>query len=762
METKSLRFESADGTEYVFRSSEKIVESTPSGLAHTPVVGIFQDEISAQHPAAAEIAAKILDASGVLHPTARLMVMANDPALGTFHAVFADRLGMFEAYPNVPKNAAGFGGATKIIDSEELLRLLNADAAQHVDARMYLAARLTDFLMNDNDRHPGNWKWARLGSGSKTQWEPIARDRDHAFISYDGVLLQFAVLAKASLVSFGAAPDVAGLTQTSAFDARLLAGLEKPVWDSVARALQGRITDAVIHAAAFAMPIEYQASAPELEAVLKERRAALPNAANEYYRRLAARVEIHGTDSTDRAVITRVADAVVDVRLESRGKAFFSRRFDARETSEILVYLHGGDDTAVVSGRVQRSIPVRVIGGNGNNTLVDTSTVADNEQATRFYDSGAVAGVSYGPDTLFERRPWEKTNGHMTPPGRDFGGSYAPVVGIGSDRSMGVTPHIGVIRYDYGFTQRPYASMVKLEAEYANKTRGMRVGISGDKRLESSPLHFTGVARMSDLEVVNFHGFGNATPDSGLTSGYFAVQQRQWLANAAIGLALGPRIDISLGPVLQQSVTDSAPNTYLSASRPYGVGTFRQAGMQLGARYEWRDAPSDEVPSDQRILVELKGRYVPAALDVRSPFEEAAVAIGSSLSLPFASILVVHMGGKKLYGDFPFSEAASIGSNGTVRSMDTQRYAGDASLYGTSELRIPVAQLKLLVPLRVGIVGVAEAGRVYDHGTSPGGWHPRTGEGIWFGHRDVSPVLTFLRTTEPGQSGVQVRLGLGF
>src|ERR1043166_3140363 len=137
-------------------------------------------------------------------------------------------------------------------------------------------------------------------------------------------------------------------------------------------------------------------------------------------------------------------------------------------------------------------------------------------------------------------------------------------------------------------------------------------------------------------------------------------------------------------------------------------------------------------------------------------------ANGSSLSLPFASILVVHMGGKKLYGDFPFSEAASIGSNGTVRSMDTQRYAGDASLYGTSELRIPVAQLKLLVPLRVGIVGVAEAGRVYDHGTSPGGWHPRTGEGIWFGHRDVSPVLTFLRTTEPGQSGVQVRLGLGF
>src|SRR5207247_953796 len=148
-------------------------------------------------------------------------------------------------------------------------------------------------------------------------------------------------------------------------------------------------------------------------------------------------------------------------------------------------------------------------------------------------------------------------------------------------------------------------------------------------------------------------------------------------------------------------------------------------GVQLGMRYEWREAAGEEVPSDQRILIDVKGLYSPAAMDVRSPFAVATVAVGTALSLPFGSILVVRTGGKKLYGEFPFYEAATIGSNGTMRSMDTQRYAGDASLYGTSELRIPVARLNLLVPLRVGIVGVAEAGRVYDHGSSPGGWHPR-------------------------------------
>ena len=78
-------------------------------------------------------------------------------------------------------------------------------------------------------------------------------------------------------------------------------------------------------------------------------------------------------------------------------------------------------------------------------------------------------------------------------------------------------------------------------------------------------------------------------------------------------------------------------------------------------------------------------------------------------------------------------EAATIGGEGTTRYMDTQRYAGDASLYATSELRIPLAQFKLVVPLRAGIIGLAEAGRVYVDGSSPGGWHSRTGEGMWFG-----------------------------
>jgi hypothetical protein len=269
---------------------------------------------------------------------------------------------------------------------------------------------------------------------------------------------------------------------------------------------------------------------------------------------------------------------------------------------------------------------------------------------------------------------------------------------------------------------------------------------------------------MSDLEVVNFRGFGNATTDSASASTYFEVHQRQWMIHPAIALALGSRADVSLGPVIQHSTTDNARISYLSATRPYGFGTFDQVGMQFGARYEWRDVRSDEEHTHHRVVATLQGRYFPPVMDVRSGFEDMAITIGTSFTVPIPThpLVVVRAGGRKLYGDFPFYEAATLGGPGSMRYMDTQRYAGDASLYGTSEIRLPLAHFQLVIPVRMGVVGLAEAGRVYTNTASPGGWHSRTGEGIWFGRGNASPVLTFIRTTEPGHTRLRIALGLNF
>ena len=833
MQTKNLRFETSTGEEYVFRLLDKKATGTPPELRATPLNWFFQDGVSASHPAASELSAPILVATGVLHPTAVLMWMPDDPALGEFRGDFANKLGMIEEYPSVPKTPSevaekeaangagekaakeekhekkereaagklakdtseakpdsarvdnekpdsakkdpekpkakdanelvGFGGATKIVDSPELLKLLNTEAKERVDVRAFLMARLSDFLINDNDRHAGQWKWARLASGPKNEWEPIARDRDHAFVTYDGFENRFGRFARSSLVRFDGRVNVVGLTSPNDLDERLLSGVEKPVWDSVARELKARVTDSVIAAAARAMPREYQATAPHIIEVLKQRREAIPAAADEYYRMLAARVQVHGTDSADLATIHREQDGSVNVRLESGGRSYFSRTFHPEETREILVYLHDGNDTAVVTGTAAKSILVRVIGGNGNNSFADSSVVGGSRRPTRFYDAGPTRGVEYGLDTLFERLPWEHRNGLLAEPVPNFGGALRPVAGLSDDRSIGLTPRLGIARYSYGFMDRPYASMLKLDAEYAPFWRGGRASFTADRRFESSPLHTMLFGRVSDMQFVNYHGLGNATSDSTLPDTYFQTHDRQWLVNPSIGLALGSWTDINVGPVLQYVTTDTLRGPFLAKDRPYGFGNFGEAGVLLDARYDRHvDRTNPTVPTS-RVLMEAIGAYYPAAMDVRSAYGSASLALGSSLVLPLPMhpILNARAGGKKLWGDFPYFDAATIGGLRTTRFLDTQRFAGDASLYGTSELLVPLARFTLMIPAQAGIVGVADAGRVYVDGQSPGGWHSTTGEGIWVGRVYGSQTLTLLRTTEPGHQ-FQLRLGLNF
>ena len=84
-QTRSLRFAGADGREYQFRSVDKDPSPLlPEELRHTVAQRVFQDQISAGHPAAPLVVSPLLDAAGVLHSSPRLVLLPDDPALGEF------------------------------------------------------------------------------------------------------------------------------------------------------------------------------------------------------------------------------------------------------------------------------------------------------------------------------------------------------------------------------------------------------------------------------------------------------------------------------------------------------------------------------------------------------------------------------------------------------------------------------------------------------------------------------------------------------
>jgi hypothetical protein len=66
-------------------------------------------------------------------------------------------------------------------------------------------------------------------------------------------------------------------------------------------------------------------------------------------------------------------------------------------------------------------------------------------------------------------------------------------------------------------------------------------------------------------------------------------------------------------------------------------------------------------------------------------------------------MLALRVGGKQVFGDYPYHEAAYIGGANTLRGFPKQRFAGDASAFGSAELRIPVTRVYILVPGQLGV-----------------------------------------------------------
>jgi hypothetical protein len=786
-QTLNLRFEGRDGREYVFRPVRKGV-SLPDLYRRTIIWDMIADARSSLHPVSPLPGTPIMEAAGVLHPLPRLFVMPNDPLLGEFRETFAGQLGTMEERPEDPKSGRGFGGAVKILNSEDFLERLNESPLDRADARAVLTARLVDMLLNDNDRHPDQWAWARFSNAPDAPWIPITRDRDKVLHSEEGLVLRLAGMVKPSIMPFDStyASVRPLISQALELDRRLLGGLEWPVWDSVARSLVRQISDPVIESAVRRMPREYSFSFPEIAGKLRARRDSIPVLAREYYAEIAKFADIHGTDADEWASVRRFSDGSVDVGLQAGNRApYFRRRYDPRETTEIRIYLHGGNDVGIVRGETGDGITVRIIGGDGTNRLVDSTEALGGRNRSFLYESGTVRGTRYDGDELdtreiddsqlrFNRLPWALAYGDLAPPQPDRGGALRPYGSIGSGHGLGVVPRLGVARYKYGFRMVPYKSMTFADVAYATAVQGFEVNVGYDRRFESSALHMPVWAGMSQLEVVEFGGFGNDLPEP--VGDFFDVRQTQWGFRPAIGFSPNSRSDISLGPIVRYTGTDSAANRFISQLSPYGFDSFGQAGLQLQLHFDTRGSPELFDVGGRNVLVGLgegdqapmlwgkldfTGSAYPGMMDVITPYQKIAGVATAYFTAPVFTrpVLALRGGGEKLYGEFPYFDAAFIGGSRSLRTEHRQRFAGDASLFGSAELRVPIARFPLLLPWNVGALGFVDVARVYVDGESPGGWHQGTGAGVWIAVIRPDIGLTIVRTNNPDR---RILTSIGF
>ena len=390
-QTKSLRFVGRDGKHYKFRSVDKNPRAIlPIELQQTIAGDIAQDHISTSHPAGAMVVDALSKAVDVPRLGSTIVYLPDDERLGEHQESFGGLLGIYEVYPEVVQDTnygLDFLKAEKIQNTLKMYEGMEEDSEDRPDPFAFLTARFLDILVGDWDRHVKQWKWARFEKEGKNIWYPIPMDRDQAFVKLDGLFPSFAEMSISQFVHFSdASPDIYKLTFSGQYlDRRLLAGVEKRAWDSVASVFTSKLTDEVIERAVQQLPSEYYSrDGKRLEHDLKSRRNTFKLASDAFYALLSDYVDVHLSEKQEYAEIRRLDNHHVELTAWKRERStglpkldhpVFHRVFDGNETKEIRLYMHGGDDKVVVSGRVGSSILVRVIGGKGDDEMIDDSFV---------------------------------------------------------------------------------------------------------------------------------------------------------------------------------------------------------------------------------------------------------------------------------------------------------------------------------------------------------------------------------------------------
>lgn len=760
-ETKGLAFKGADGRDYTFRGVDKDpTEVLPEELRDTVARSIVQDQIASSHPAGAVIVPPLLEAAGVLHVTPEMVVMPDDPALGEFRPVFRNLVGTIELYPRpVGAGNPGFADAKEVINGDEMWKRMQASAADRTDGRAFLRARLMDVLIGDWDRHRGQWRWARLPSSPF--WQPIPEDRDQAFVRFEGLFLSLFRKGQPRLVVFGPSyPPIAGLTFNGwEVDRRLLSELDRRAWDEIATDVQARLTDPVLAAAVARLPSEYRAKdGARLLAALRSRRDSMKVEAGRYYRHLAAKVDVYMTDRAERIELTGLGGGALDVKVSDAagGEPYFHRTLLPAETEEVRLYLSGGDDRVVARGE-RSPITVRVIGGTGCDAVEAARglaiRVSDADACTTV--TGGPAAVdrhAYVPPPANPRAPW-------IPP-RDWGSLTTSTPWLRYSPDLGLFVGAAATRVSYGFRKDPYASRQRLRAGYATEAQAVRVDYQGDFRLENSRTRASLLARASGIEILRYYGPGNETARLPSDDDH-KVKQQQYLLAPALTFDLGRGTDLSVGPVVQYTTTSLPPGRLITAVRPYGTEDFGQVGGRASFLLDRRDRVGYPTRGG---LLRAEARGFPGVWGIRSTFGEvhgeAATYLTSGLA-PHPT-LALRAGGKRVWGEYPFEEAAFIGGHETVRGFRSDRFSGDGSLYGNAEVRLGLGRFLLLLPGEVGIFALADAGRVWVKGESSKIWHHAAGGGVWFSFLNRHNMLSLAVARSEERTGLYVDAGFMF
>ena len=458
---------------------------------------------------------------------------------------------------------------------------------------------------------------------------------------------------------------------------------------------------------------------------------------------------MHATDRDEVVTLRRLAGDTLLVAIAVAGAPapYFRRTFVPGETSEVRVYLHGGNDRVERAGEPGGPIRVRVVAGEGHDVVDDAAS-----GGTEVWPGAGELDVARGRGTD-RQGPWAGPKPDEEKPWvgpRDYGHWTRSYTELTYASELDALLGAGLERTAWGFRSLPEASIQDVSFLWSTGEGEGRLAYSGLFRKPGSRAAFAVDGLASGIERINFFGYGNETAKPGRRDEYRTFENAFSLAPSA-RLELDEDLQLHADATLQVSDTPTDRDNVLGQVKPYGRGRFAEAGLRAGARYDSRGVGDGlrsgglrgtVAPESKRLVdarVEAAAFYFPALLDVGRGFGgvdgEAAGYLGRSKS-PVQ--LAARVGGRRVWGAYPWLESAFLGGRASLRGYSRDRFAGDGSLYGSLEARAWPFTLNVPpVPLRFGILAFGDVGRVWLSGEASSVWHPSWGAGVM-----LQPVAT--------------------
>ncbi|HEX6913722.1 MAG TPA: hypothetical protein VF145_00690 [Chitinophagaceae bacterium] len=287
-QTVSIRLVDSLGRHWVLRSVNKDQQNVlPWWLRRSILRPVFRDQVSSMNPYGARVVAALSDRLALPHLNPEIYWVPFEPRFGKYNERMAGRLVYLEEYlDSTWQNEPRYGSPHKVLDHEDLEEIKPGEGITF-DTLLYLKTRLFDMLINDWDRHKGQWRFALVTENERKILKPVAKDRDMAFYVFDeGVVNNIALRSNEKFQSYrGKFGRISGLVkQSREMDKRFLKNIPLEIFLRTADEIRSQLSPQSI-SAAFRQypPVIYQRYGRPHEAILQSRLTQLRYVAAEFH-----------------------------------------------------------------------------------------------------------------------------------------------------------------------------------------------------------------------------------------------------------------------------------------------------------------------------------------------------------------------------------------------------------------------------------------------------------------------------------------------